>query len=144
MLSNDTTGENPALSPDGSRLAYRVYSGRVANGTIAVLDLLRGTRTTIVGDPTLRPVGWLDDTSLYVVRTDTISWDPRTLELLRTRSGRGKVLGTFPKAGTYFHCQVGFFTMSPDWRTAVCWEGEPNTDIWLVDDFDAAYQMGSE
>jgi Tol biopolymer transport system component/tRNA A-37 threonylcarbamoyl transferase component Bud32 len=142
LVSRDTSGGSPILSKDGSRLAYHVYSGAEA-GTIAVLDIQTNSRRSVARDAALFPLGWMDESSLYVLRIDTVSQQARTLELLSTAGGAPRLLGVFPKPGIYSDCGPGAVTMSPDWHTAVCYTADPNTDIWLVDGFDAAHSRAS-
>lgn len=59
--------ECPSLSPDGTRLAYKVRLGNPTPGDwrIAVLDLATGQQTVLAGDRSVDDqVEWLDDSSV--------------------------------------------------------------------------------
>jgi len=145
FVSNAAVGWmfSPAYSPDGSKIAV-AWNRRSARG-IWIVDVLNHQQRPVyaTADSTVLPIGWsADGTAIYAVEGKTSAIRGRMTPLGETMTnarilmipanGDPKTIIALPSA------EIGGVTMTRDARRFVYTVYTSDSDVWIVDDFDAA------
>jgi Tol biopolymer transport system component/DNA-binding winged helix-turn-helix (wHTH) protein len=137
----------PAYSPDGRSVAVRWNR---QNPGIWVIDTQTGAQKLVYGaGSSPMPIGWAADASaIYAVDAKTSRYrglllpigetgtDARILRV-SVADGRTEIVASVPFE------EIGTIAMTPDARTFLVSVYSSRSDVWIVDEFDAAAQQAS-